>query len=460
MTIPIEDIARRQGPRYLAIADTIATEVAAGRLAPGDRLPTHRDLAWRVGVTVGTVTRAYAELERRGVAAGEVGRGTFIRGERAPGLDAAAVPAETGVIDLSLNFPPSGTHAPDLRDALRRLADHPDLAALLQYQPNAGRREHREAGTEWLARRGLEVDPGRVAITCGAQHGMLIALSAATRPGDHVAAEALTYPGLMVAARMLGLRVDPLAMDDDGLLPEAVEDACRNGARAIYTIPTLQNPTTSVMPEPRRRRIAAIAERHGAVLIEDDLFGLLPHAAPPPLAAIAPEHTIYVTALSKSIAPGLRIGYVAAPERLWEGVRNAVRGTSWMATPLMAELASGWIRDGTADRLLAERRTECEARLEMARDRLKGHRFDASDGSLHVWLHLPSAWDKADFVGEAARRQVLVASDAAFTVGRPSPVHAIRVCLGPAIDRATLEIGLERLSALLDSGPPATRAII
>ncbi|MCP4327782.1 MAG: PLP-dependent aminotransferase family protein [Alphaproteobacteria bacterium] len=460
MTIFPKDIAGSLGPRYLAIADVIAAKIGAGALTPGERLPTHRDLAWRVGVTVGTVTRAYAELERRGLTVGEIGRGTFVRGPRPEDLAPQTAAQEHSIVDLSLNYPPKGPDGGDVAAVLRALAADPKVASVLDYQPHLGRDEHRAAGARWIARSGLHVGAEQVAITSGGQHGITVALAAAVPAGDRIAAEAFTHPGFLASARMLGHKVEPIALDANGMIPEAVEEACRSGIKALYCIPTLQNPTTTVLPAERRAAVVEIAARHGVVVIEDDLFAYFHPDGPPPLASLAPDQVIYVTSVSKTVAAGLRTGYVVAPARLRDNVASAIRATCWMAAPLPAEIASRWIGDGTAARILAGLRQEAAARLDLGRKLLADYRVAAEAGALHLWLTLPGGWNAIEFTAAARRHGVAVAPDAAFRVGRPDENQAIRICLGPPATRAALETGLRRLAELLGSGPPAERSIV
>src|SRR5260221_4558069 len=180
MTMWQPDLEQWRGPRYRAIADALTLDVREGRLSPGERLPTHRDLAWRLGVTVGTVSRAYEEAERRGLIAGEVGRGTFIRlldptttasdaAERGQGGKAADA---NDLVDLSLNHPTPGTETALLAETMRQIASSNDLEPLLRYQPHSGRLLDREAGAHWVAQAGIAADPDRLVITGGRQHAL------------------------------------------------------------------------------------------------------------------------------------------------------------------------------------------------------------------------------------------------------------------------------------------------
>src|SRR4051812_8873008 len=223
MTMWVPDLAGRSGPRYIAIAEQLGRDLDTGRLKPGDRLPTHRELAWKLGVTVGTVTRAYAEAERRGLIAGEVGRGTFVR-DRRPESTALPQPVpDDDFVDLTRSFPVQERPSPEIARVVAELAASPALAQVLGYATTLGLPTHRAAGVEWLAQSGLNTTPNEVVITNGGQHGILLALAAVARAGDVVLTEQLTFYGMKSAAALLGLRLHGVAMDEHGLLPQALE---------------------------------------------------------------------------------------------------------------------------------------------------------------------------------------------------------------------------------------------
>jgi DNA-binding transcriptional MocR family regulator len=457
VTIWVPEIAARPGPRYLAIADAITEDLDHGRLKPGSRLPTHRDLADRLGVTVGTVSRGYAEAARRGLLSGEVGRGTFVRQWSSQLAVLGSRSLSVGEIDLSVNHPPlsfSQTHRHTLQETLASLARREDLSSLLGYPPDGGTPDHREAGAVWIRRVGLEAPPEQVLVCSGSQHALATVFASLLKPGDLVLTEALTYPGMKAAASLLHLRLQGLPMDEDGLRPDAVEAACRNGgARALYCVPTIQNPTTSVMPERRRREIAEIATTHGLWIVEDDIHALLPEERPLPITAFAPERSYYLTSTSKTLAPGLRVGYILAPRGAAERIAAAIRAITWASAPLMAEIASTWIRDGTADSIVRERRREASARQSLARAALGSAEIQAHPQGYHLWLRLPQPWRSDNFTAEARRRGVKVTPSETFAVERGLAPDAVRVCLGVPSTRGELEKGLQLLAQTLGASP-------
>jgi DNA-binding transcriptional MocR family regulator len=444
----------RAGPRYLAIAEALAEDIDEGRLPAGVRLPTHRALADVLGVTVGTVSRAYAEGARRGFLSGEVGRGTFVRNRHSD--EELFRPRAEGLVDLSLNHPPvslGGALRFALQDTLTDVARRDD-PSLLAYPPEAGRPSHREAGAMWIRRVGLDVAPERIVIATGSQHAVTAVFATLLKPGDLVLSECLTYPGMKAAAALLHLRVLGLPIDEHGLQPDAFDAACRQGgSKALYCIPTIHNPTTGLMPESRRREIAAIATAHGVPIVEDDIHALLPEERPLPIVAFAPEIGYYVASTSKTLAPGLRVGYVLSPPGTAPRLAAAIRATAWASAPLMAEIAATWIRGGTADAILQERRREASSRQAVARSILSSADYESHPNAYHLWLRLPEPWRSESFTSEARRRGVSVTPSEVFVVGRTAAPHAVRVCLGAPSNHVELEKGLRLIAETLASSP-------
>lgn len=463
MAIWTPDLQGRQGPKYLQIVDALAEDVASGVLQPGVRLPPHRELAYALGVSANTTSRAYAEGIARALIQGEVGRGTFVRASSGDGIDTD--PADmrrplSGPVDLSRNLPSPGLAAAHLAEALGTLGRSPRLRALVDYQTEADLAHHADAAIEWVRRSGVAADSDEVVVTNGAQHGILCALMAVAKPGDLLLAEALTYPPVKAMAYRLGLKLKSVARDDDGLCPDALEDVCRtHGVRALYLSPTLHTPTTTTLMGERRARIAEIAQRHDVFLIEDDVFGQLKPDAPDPIAALAPERTLYVTSTSKCLAPGLRVGFVRAPGDYADTVRGAVNLSCWMTPPLMVEVAATWIKDGTADRLTALQRETATRRHGMARAILGERQIRADPFGLHLWLELPSHWSADALKAEARYRGVEIVEGAAFAVDSDARPNAVRLCLSHEPDEQRLTSGLEILRDTIDA-PPTRSALV
>ena len=445
-------LAPRGGPRYLQIVESIEDGIASGRLRPGNRLTPQRAVASYLGVDLTTVTRAYAEARTRGLLAADGPRGTFV---------AARKVELQALVDLSLNIPPQPTGL-DLQELLRlgltQLLLRTDVDLLMTYHRAGGSAADRLAGARWLAPMLGEIPSDRVVAAPGSQAALCALILACTKPGDVLLCEPLVYPGFRSAASQLGRRVEGVAIDDEGMLPDALEQAVRrSGARVVYLNPTIQNPTTVTMPAGRRRALAALARRLDLQIIEDDPYWLFADAAPPPLARLAPERVHYVSTLSKCLSPGLRTAFVVSPDAVRQtAFLSALRSFSLMRAPLTAVLVTQWLDDGTAERILAGVHTEARARQSLAAHALGSglaHSHASRDG-IHLWLDLPSYWNATAFARAAHDEGLAITPANAFASG-DNQTNAIRVSLGGGRNRKSIALALSRLSSLLARKPSA-----
>jgi DNA-binding transcriptional MocR family regulator len=439
--------------RYKVVVDAFASDIRAGRLPAGTRLPTHRQLAAREGMALVTASRVYVELEAMGLVSGERGRGTFVRDLALPpgqGIDQQSAAADA--IDLTFNYPSLPGQADMLRQALRELATSGELDAVLRYQPHRGRPHDRATVARHLRRSGLAVSADHVLIVNGAQHGLATTMMAACAPGDVVAADALTYPGFKALAHTLRLELAPLPVTGGGPDLDALERLCATRrVRAIYAMPTLHNPLGWVMDAPARARMVEIARRHELLIVEDASYAYLVEQPPPPIAALAPDITVYVSGLSKSVATGLRVGFLSAPEPLVPALERAIRVTTWNTPALTTAIACRWLDDGTVGRLEAHKRDDARTRQAIARDAFAGLPLVGHPSSYFVWLPLPEGARADRIAGALARQRISVSTAEPFATSAHIP-QAIRLALGSA-DLNGLRQALSRVREVVDADP-------
>ncbi|MBN8197066.1 MULTISPECIES: aminotransferase-like domain-containing protein [Thalassospira] len=485
MTMWLPNLSEAGGPVYRQIAQAIREAVKDGSLKPGDRLPTHRDLAYHLGVTVGTITRSYREAERLGLVAGEVGRGTYVLDNIQSELDMAATapipmaftnnlaqmgrkPAfahgaaddseDTGPINFRMNcpLPPQEGH---IRQTLLEIAGTMPIDDMVSYKSEYGVAHQREALAHAAGRVGLDDNPERVLPTAGVQHGMTVSLLATVRPGDLVLCEELTYPNLRSLANLLQFRLRGVAMDDQGILPEALENICRTQSpRAIYLMPTLHNPLCSTMDQQRRIEIAEILRKYDLTLIEDGIYHFLDPDAPPPLSCFAPERSIYLDGVSKSIGGGLRVGYIHAPGEMIGKLASAIRSTCWMVSTINLELVTRMIMDGSLAQYEAWHRNEAAQRLAVILGTLKGYDVRFHPTNYHIWLELPDHIDPGELVMNAANSGVLLTAAQQFSVGHVP--RGLRLCFGAERSAERLRRGVQIVDRLLKSSDFGNAAVI
>jgi DNA-binding transcriptional MocR family regulator len=431
--------------RYLNIVEGLAEQIRNGRLSPGTQLPTVRSLMQQHGIALATAARVYRSLEAIGLVAGEPGRGTFVRDTSLPrGLGLQQQSADAGVVDLTFNYPSLPGQVEMLREALRGLASSGDLDALLHSAPQGGRAHEREVAARHLRNRGIRVGGEQVLIVNGAQQGLAIAVMGLLQPGDGLAVDALTYPGMKALAAAHRIALHALPQRDGHTDLEALAALCRRRkVRAVYTMPTMHNPLGSVMSAADRERLAALADRHDLLLIEDGAYAFLAEPAPKPLFTLAPHRTVYVSGLSKSVASGLRLGFVVAPHAGLPGLEQAVRVSTWNTPSVAVAIGCRWIESGAVDDLEDRKRRDARRRQKLARRVLGEARLIAHPSSYFLWLPLPDGL-RADSVAAALKEEgVLVTTAEPFAATAHVP-HALRVALGSvALD--ALEAALKKV---------------
>ncbi|WP_414629450.1 PLP-dependent aminotransferase family protein [Cupriavidus sp. SK-3] len=425
--------------------DEIAGRIREGVLPPGTQLPTVRALMKQHGIALATASRIYKELESIGLVVGETGRGTFVRDTSLPrGLGMEQHPARFGAVDLTFNYPSLPGQDDILRDGLRTIAASGDLDALLHSAPQGGRPHERQTAARHLRNRGIRVGGDQVLIVNGAQQGLAVAVMALLKPGDVLAVDALTYPGMKMLAQAHRLDLEPVPHAVGGMDLDRLAALCkRRPVRAVYAMPTMHNPLGTVMAEAERTRLAGLAERHDFLIIEDGAYAFLAEPAPKPVFTYAPMRTVYVSGLSKSVASGLRVGFVAAPAALVPAIERAIRVSTWNTPSLTVALGCHWIETGLVDDLEDRKRKDARLRQSLARRVLRGSDIVAHRSSYYLWLTLPEDL-RADRVAAALEGEgVLVTTAEPFAV-TPNVPHALRLAIG-SISHEALEDALAKV---------------
>lgn len=449
------------GPKYLAIAQALSRDIGMGRLSPGDRLPPQRALAEALGVDLTTVTRAYGEAQRLGLVEGNGRRGSFVLPK--PAASTGASYDSPG--DIGMNAPPEGfgaTLATEFRKAVDTLLTPGAMPSVLQYQPAGGMSEVRQAGADVLRQRGIACHEDTVLVAAGGQHALHAMISAEFSPGDILAVNQFVYPGLLSLARRFGIELRVIGSDEEGMDPDALDTACAVGAiRAVYVVPANDNPTTCTMSAERRQTIAAVARRHGLLVIEDDAYGLLSAVPQMPIASLAPELTWHVASVSKVLSPALRVAWLRAP-----GVASAWRlaadmhETAIMAAPLNAAVVASWVRSGVFDTLVAQVRGEATNRQTIARSILQPGTFRSQAEGYHLWVPLGTEASPAQIVDALRLHGLSAIAGDAFAAERSSAPAALRVSIGGALSQERLRRGLSLLDALIAPGAARKMSLI
>lgn len=463
----VPDLESRKGPLYVRIADSAEADIKTGKLAAETKLPPQRDLAYDLGVTIGTITRAYALLRERGLVSGEVGRGTYVQ----PGLAAN----ENRTSDpITLNFggtramsPPPGKLRFDTTAAVdvgQSAAIGKLMMEIATSQPGEIASYTRvlspdwqEAGRRWLSTANWSPEPSSIVPHLGVHAAITAIIAAVSSPGDRIVSEHLTYAQVTRSAVLTGRQVVLVDSDADGIIPEDFERVCaREHPKAVFTIPSGQNPTLATIPESRRREIADIARKHNVWLIEDYIYGSMIRDDVPLFAEIAPDRTFHVNGLSKSVAAGVRGAWVSCPAHFSQRVRVTQKLITGGLPFVLAELAARLVLSGTADQIRTKSLREIEAREAAARRIFAGCDFRSHPHMPFLWLKLPEPWLSGTFKQAAFNEGVLIDDEDEFKAGRGERIyHRVRIGFSEGVSRTAIEDGMATLRRLLDEGPSA-----
>jgi len=351
--------------------------------------------------------------------------------------------AADGLIDLVFNMPGDATDADMLRAGLRRLATAGDIEAMLRYQPHGGRMHERRIIAEHLISTLGPIDPERLLVTSGGQHGLAIIGFGLFRRGDAIATDALTYPGFKSVAALQGLDLVPIEGKHGVMDPDRLERQCRSRKlRGVYLMPTVHNPLGSVIEEATRLRLIHVARKHDLLIIEDAAYAFLEPDPPPSFIALAPERTVHVGSFSKSLATGLRLGYVIATESHTDRLLEAIRTTTWNAPALISGLVVGWIEDGTLERSEESRRRSGAERQRLCQAVLGGRSLVAHRNASFAWLQLEKGARAEPIVADLKEHGISVSGADPFATTVAVP-QALRLAFGG--------ISIAELATILDT---------
>jgi DNA-binding transcriptional MocR family regulator len=377
--------------KYKTILDRLAEDIRQRKYQPGARLVTHRKFASQEKIALSTASKIYQELAKMGLVSCEVGRGTFVKESQVPpshGIKQASL-AE-GMLDLNFNSPILENQPKMLRDALRKLSYSGDLASLLSYQPHNGRLNDKSVIKNYLAHHNISAETQNMAIVNGAQQGLALTVMSLLKPGDLIAVDAITYPGFKLLAQVHGLELIAIPMLNQCTDLNALTQACeQRKIKAIYSMPTLHNPLGSVMGLAQRKQLIEIARKHQLTIIEDAAYSFLETQAPPALVTLAPDITFYISGFSKSLATGLRVGFILSPTKWVSSIERSIRATTWNTAGLLSALTCQWIEDGSIYHLEQEKRLDAIKRQEIVKKVFHELSYQSHPASYFLWLPLP-----------------------------------------------------------------------
>ena len=437
-------------PLYLTLAEQLEQDIKRGVLRPGTKLPPQRELADFLDINVSTVTRAFKICSNQGLLSSAVGSGTFVSYDVNTSTLIIPEKPNSSIIELG-SMMPETLPQKEATELLQKMLTEENCRNLFQYSYQEEFR-YKDAAAQLLSRIGLSAtDPDRILFANGGQNALAAVFAGLFHPGDRIGVDPLIYPGAKGAAKLFGIQLIPLRHENGEISENGLLSAWKNeGIKGLYVMPDLHNPTNHTMTDNCRRMLAKRAIELDLILLEDGINSLLPQTTLPPIAALAPENTVYMLSLSKTILPALRLAYLHVPKRYTEAMHNALYHLNLSQSSLLLELANRLIVSGKLEELLENRRKGILERNRIFNEILKDYTSLGSSECLSRWLLLPEGITGAEFEQLAREKGVSVYGSERFAVGKEIPVAAARLAVCAPQTKEELKKGLYILKNILD----------
>ncbi|PUB12717.1 aminotransferase-like domain-containing protein [Yoonia sediminilitoris] len=452
-TIWQPDLSGAGRAKYKALAQAIRNAIASGSLAQGAKLPPVRDLAYRAGITPGTVARAYGILTDEGLLVAEVGRGTFVSGP-ARKTRKAETPLLHAVDEETADF--RSSRVPDvgqgviIDETLIRLAQS-RRRPHISYPTAETDFDARQAVVDWIGQGRLgPIGADDVVLANGAQNGCILALQDILHgPQPVILAEELAYPGTRHAARLLRAKVVGVAMDEEGIIPEALVEAYRkHGGQVLITAAEVHSPTTVKTGYARKKAIAAVAERFGFSIIEDDCH-TTGSTDVPCYRAILPRQSYYVSALTKSVSGALRFGYAVAPLDGGKSLRQVAQSSHYGVAQPIVDLCENLLTSGNAAQIRSDVIARTAGRVRSAVNKLGRWNIRWREDAPFVWLQLPTGWRASSFAMACAGKGVTIRPADEFALSTAMAPNAVRLAVNTCVSDMRYLQALDVMNDLL-----------
>lgn len=444
------DLAKTTGPKYLALVRLLEEDIESGVLKPGTKLPPQRELADFLDINLSTVSRAFKLCEQKGLLSASVGSGTYVSSGAATEPVLLSGNGDRKMIEMGAIIPAVECNS-KVNQYMKKLLKKPDASNLLSYGVPEGTKRHRAAGAAWLKKSGFCTDSEHILLASGGQNALTASLGAFFEPGDKVGTDPLTYPGVKTAAKMLGIHLIPIQSQNFEMTEEGIIYAMQNeNIKGLYVIPDFHNPTSQIMSLETRKMIAGVAQATNLIVIEDGLNNLLEEKPMPPIASFAPDHIVYISSLSKTVAAGLRTAFIHVPDRFRQSLVTTLYSMNIAVSPLLATVSAGLIEEGIADEIIAERKKSLVQR-NLIVDEVLGEYAAAAVLTCPLrYIRLPEYFTGKSFEICAENIGVCVYGAERFAIGNKPAPKAIRIAVTTPASIDDLSEGVQRLRELLE----------
>ncbi|GAB6181410.1 PLP-dependent aminotransferase family protein [Desulfotomaculum defluvii] len=445
------DPTKLKTPLYTSIAEMLEKDIKNGVLSPGTKLPPQRELADYLNVNLSTISRAFKLCAQKGLICATIGNGTFVSSDAGSNTFLLQEYSSPQIIEMGSVFPQPTSYV-ELTEQIKKMLAEPGFRNLFNYGRPEGTFWQKETAAKLIKKAGYDAEPQNILLANGGQNTIAAILASLFKPGDRIGTDPVTYPGIKTAANMLGIQLIPIKQGHYEITRAGLLYACKNeNIKGLFVIPDYHNPTTHTMSNDTRKMIANVAMSNNLIVIEDATLSLMAENLHAPIVSYAPENTLYISSLSKVIAPGLRLAYVVTPDIFRKKLSEALYNINISVSPMMAELASRLITAGITDKIIEKHRIYTREQNKIVNDYLNGYSVLGELECIFRWLILPERFTGEDFESKAYRAGVRVYAAERFTVGKTKPLRAVRLAVTAPGSNSELKKAMKIIKNLLEN---------
>lgn len=450
------NIENIEGPIYKGLVEILENDIKKGNLKRGTKLPPQRELADFLDINLSTVSRAIKLAMEKGLLSSSVGSGTFVSSDAGINTIILSHTDNQEIIEMGAILPDIQCNK-ILNGYIEKIIKEPGFENYFQYGMPQGSKWNKQCAVKWLNMLKLNVNEDNILFSAGGQNAITATLAALFISGDKIGTNKFIYPGLKTAAKMLGIQVVPIEEENNEITKEGLIHACKNDKiKGLYIIPDYSNPTTHSISEEGKRNIAEVAKEWDLIVIEDAINSMLRSEITKPIAEYAKENTIYLSSISKTIAPGLRLSYVVVPKAYYNEIKTALYNINIGVSPFLLEIASRIIDSGDAEKMINMRKKKIKERNEVFNSYFKKYNVLGDVYCPFRWMMLPKDFTGKSFELCAKNCGVIVYSSERFAVGSSRIVNSVRISVTSAKSIEEFKRGLEIIKDLLESNNEVT----
>ncbi|MGZ7443231.1 PLP-dependent aminotransferase family protein [Paenibacillus sp. TH7-28] len=446
---PDRDALKR--PLYRSLALLLEHDIINGFLAPGTKLPPQRELADFLDVNFTTITRAYKLCELKGLIYAVTGSGTFVSANAARSITISKDKISNEIIDLGFvaSFEQSNNI---VAEAAKKVTEKGYLEQLLNYNDPTGIPHQKVAALNWMEDFGIHADKDNMAIASGALNALAITLLALFEPGNRIAVDMYTFSNFIEISKLYRIKLVPIPGDEHGMLPSELDNQClQMDVHGVFLMPSCSNPTTVMIPDNRKRELAAVIRKHRLILIEDDIHAFLSAGIMAdygqPMFQLLPEQTVYICSTSKSICSGLRVAYIVFSEAFKEKIVKAIFNINVKTSSLDAEIITELILSGKASAITAKKKQLAESANRLFTEFFPQLPRTGHPLSFYRWLPISDDADGTHMENYFLKQGIRVYHSDRFLSGASRRDKYLRIALSSTNSLEELQRGLGILSS-------------